>query len=352
MQIATSLAPAPGMSFRDISTYLSAARRPRRYAEGLARSHGVDLHCRHDGEIAPIDVCWRLFLEHATVLDDEMHCVSQSSLRRGGTTLLVARMLHCATVLEAVHTYRDAVAVIAPGLKVDIASRKDEVALRWSFQDVHQDYHCIAMESIAASYYAILSWLIDEPLQVLRVRAPAERKSSASTLLHVLNAPVAYMGQDLELIIARDVANKRVARRDIREWHDGVYNILRSSVLYRNPAASGGQFAAQVRAALLDGKSQKQIAFDWGMSAKTITRRLTQEGSSFRDLRDEIRMEKSASLILSNLSVEEVGGMVGYEDSRSFRRAFARWYGVSPSAYRDQRSVGQSPKMSLPALGS
>lgn len=336
---ANAVQQPPGMSFGDIRTYLSAAPQPTQYAEGLVRSHGVDVKQDNDRTIVPIDICWRIFLEHANLLDDEMHCLTNGRLKRGGTTLLIARMLHCDTVFDAIQAYRDAAAIIVPGLDVSVTRRGAEMSLRWQFREDEGEFHHIALESIAVAYHAIFSWLIGERLSVLRVKAPADRAASDSTILSVLNAPVAYAGNGLEMILDQDTASTGILRRDIQHWQDGVYKILSSAAMRSCPMISGGAFAEQVREALLQGDCQKKISFEWGMSSKTIARRLAQEGTSFRNLRDEIRMEKSASLILAKLSVEEVGYLIGYQDTRSFRRAFARWFGVSPSVYRMQRSA-------------
>ena len=78
------------------------------------------------------------------------------------------------------------------------------------------------------------------------------------------------------------------------------------------------------------------MAHQWNMSVKTLARRLRQEECSFLDIQNDVRMQRAKSLIQSGVAIDEIGHMIGYSDPRSFRRAFRRWVGVSPSAYRDQ----------------
>jgi AraC-like DNA-binding protein len=151
----------------------------------------------------------------------------------------------------------------------------------------------------------------------------------------------------LEIHIPTLIADSKVVQRDIRQWQDGVYRILCRATMPHDPQSPDGQFTNQVRTALLQGKGQKQLAGRWGLSTKTIARRLAQEGYSFRRLKDEIRMDKAASLIHAGLSVEEIGHLVGYQDPRSFRRAFVRWFGLSPSAYRSRRHAPEESQNAL-----
>ena len=75
------------------------------------------------------------------------------------------------------------------------------------------------------------------------------------------------------------------------------------------------------------------------MSSRTLQRRLDEEGVSFIGLKDQIRFESAKAALQSNqLSIEEISEELGYSDRHSFARAFKRWSGISPSAFRKQHA--------------
>jgi AraC-like DNA-binding protein len=71
------------------------------------------------------------------------------------------------------------------------------------------------------------------------------------------------------------------------------------------------------------------------MSPRTLRRRLSLEGTTLRQLIDEVRATLSAELIAGGrLTVAEVSRRLGYVEASSFSQAFRRWHGVSPRAYQ------------------
>ena len=81
--------------------------------------------------------------------------------------------------------------------------------------------------------------------------------------------------------------------------------------------------------------SMEDVADELNLDPRTLRRRLSNEGTSFRALLAEIR-ETLAVELLSNtgLTVEEVAIRLGYADTASFSHAFTRWRGKPPSHYR------------------
>lgn len=324
----------PGLCLKDVRTFLTPDGDRSDAIEALLRTHGVEPAATNT-QIVPFDLCWRIFSDNAVLVKDETHAVFQERLRPGATGLMIARMLLSETLYGAFEAYAEACSVVVPDLAVSVRSRSCGVAVRWRTADPASELHHILLEGTVAVFYAIFCWMIGHPPQVLRVRAPVARRTSSSTLLQVMGAPVVFAGDDLEVLFSAEAAEARLRSVEVAGWRDGVYRELARLTLREEGAKrDGSAYAAEVRTALLDGVDQQAVAFQWGVSPKTVARRLEREGCSFRRIRDDLRMQRSAVLMRAGLTVEAIGEAVGYEDARSFRRAFRRWFGVSPSAYR------------------
>src|SRR5262245_41398274 len=72
-----------------------------------------------------------------------------------------------------------------------------------------------------------------------------------------------------------------------------------------------------------------------GMSPRTLQRRLREEGTTFSAVLTQLRHDLALPLLGDGrLAVVEVAFLLGYEDPSAFHRAFRRWSGLSPRAFR------------------
>lgn len=75
-------------------------------------------------------------------------------------------------------------------------------------------------------------------------------------------------------------------------------------------------------------------------SERTLKRRLSEEGTSFRPLLMEARYAMAKELLEGNqLSVSEIAERLGFSDPSSFSQAFKRWHGCAPLSYRKQHAA-------------
>jgi AraC-like DNA-binding protein len=82
-------------------------------------------------------------------------------------------------------------------------------------------------------------------------------------------------------------------------------------------------------------RSVEEIAHAIHVSPRTMKRRLASHALTYSDVLEKQRRERAVLLLRSRtLSLEAIAERLGYSDVANFRRAFRRWTGSSPAAYR------------------
>ena len=79
------------------------------------------------------------------------------------------------------------------------------------------------------------------------------------------------------------------------------------------------------------------IADSLHLSERTLSRRLSQEGSNYRELKSRVLKDWARQYLLHTAdSVESIAVCLGYQDAANFRRAFRQWEKCSPREFREQ----------------
>jgi len=103
------------------------------------------------------------------------------------------------------------------------------------------------------------------------------------------------------------------------------------------------KIASDVEKLILDAlpsgiPSINQVGASVGMSSRTLTRRLSEAGITFRDLIKKTQEGISKDLLLNtSRSMSEIAFQTGFSEQSAFNRAFKRWTGQSPVEFRKTR---------------
>lgn len=102
-----------------------------------------------------------------------------------------------------------------------------------------------------------------------------------------------------------------------------------------------GRVRQEVMSQLQSGiVSMSETGSRLAMSVATLRRRLEEEGSTFSAIVDDVRKGLSKQYLSdASLSVTEIAFLLGFSNVTAFGRAFKRWTGVSPIAYRGRVSA-------------
>lgn len=120
----------------------------------------------------------------------------------------------------------------------------------------------------------------------------------------------------------------------------GRFALLAPAPAYRGHGVPAGDFAGSMRQLVeslckLGTPSLSAAAESVRMSERSLQRRLAENGLSFARVVEDVRLEAACRMLGDpTRKIIEIAVDLGYSDSANFTRAFRRWTGVSPHAFR------------------
>ena len=105
-------------------------------------------------------------------------------------------------------------------------------------------------------------------------------------------------------------------------------------------APGGDELHSRVKQAVAQSLQSGQprithVARTLGMGERTLQRRLSERGLTFNDVVDQVRERLARQNVArGDVTLTEVAFLLGYSESSAFIRAFRRWTGETPRAYR------------------
>jgi AraC-like DNA-binding protein len=114
---------------------------------------------------------------------------------------------------------------------------------------------------------------------------------------------------------------------------------VESELKARNTSLNVGEQVKQSLRCSMAGKrpALQDVAYELGMSARTLQRRLTVAGFTFQQLVEDTRRELARHFLQQPaVELHEAAFLLGFEDANSFFRAFQGWEGTTPGEWRER----------------
>lgn len=249
-----------------------------------------------------------------------------------GCVTVLARS--AATVRDAIRTLVDYIPVFnGPECSLELVEAKFAAELRW-----HSDL-CITKQ---ADYQGLLLFIKSlrmlggEDFRPLYANLRSRAKRPALEALQERVGCRVHMGASSNgIAFPLPLLDRTIPTSDRT-----LYALLSSTLSQvRNATAKAPLPLAvegYIRKALPTGIcSIKRCAKELDTSIRTLQNRLADQGLTFSDLVEKQRIELAKQLLkTTNYSVDEIADTLGYADQSGFGRAFKRWTGVTPSAFR------------------
>lgn len=86
--------------------------------------------------------------------------------------------------------------------------------------------------------------------------------------------------------------------------------------------------------------TKSEVARMLNVSERTLTRKLSHYSTSFNDILTSYRKSRARSLLQdTDTTLADIAGLLGYNDTGNFSKAFKRWFGVSPREFRKNNNT-------------
>lgn len=148
------------------------------------------------------------------------------------------------------------------------------------------------------------------------------------------SSPVAFAGEFSGLVFERRMLEQPVSKL-MMSVPDQLQHYLRTSF--------EGDFPEQVRRVINSLLATRNcdsatVAQCMGYSQRTLQRKLAAENSGFQQQLDQVRSELAIAYLQEPaFSLTDIAELLGFADSSVFTRCFRRWFGITPSKWRNRR---------------
>lgn len=173
---------------------------------------------------------------------------------------------------------------------------------------------------------------------VMEVQLTHESTEDAEAFLAYFHMPVQFGCAENQFIFSRETLSQPLLTRN-RATRIAIEALLEQR-LHALPQTHvlTQRVRRQLSVSMAQGvlPAAAEIAADLAMSSRTLSRRLSEEGSSLPLLMESVRIERAEMLLIgSDMALAKIARQVGYSDPSTFSRAFKRVKGRAPSALRN-----------------
>lgn len=177
-----------------------------------------------------------------------------------------------------------------------------------------------------------------EMVFALAVELTHPKPPYAATLTEILRVPVSFGCPRNAMQIA-----PQALAVDFDEPNAYVFGLFAERAdtllaeLERNPTLRSRIEAYLIKHLHRGEVTMETVAMELAMSRQTLYRRLREEGVTFAQIHDDLRRQMALDYLgAKKTSVNETAYLVGFSEASAFVRAFRRWTGMTPLAFRSQ----------------
>ncbi len=275
----------------------------------------------------------RAFWQHG---DDEFLGMGSQPSRHGVFTLMSKQAVHCQSLRAIYHHISHFYNLLADAFNLSLQVEGDTARFSMQLTEPEKDPSHSLCEFLMLIWHRFPSWLIGQRIPLKAIHFTHSAPEHVAEYRLMFPCPAYFDQQETCLIFDADslgapvVQTAKALRAYLRrvplDWfmRQAYYPAFTRRVLDHLEKEDG----------LLEA-SMESIADDLHVTSRTLRRKLTEEGTTFQELKDGVRRDTAIHyLSRPSLPISEISRKLGFSEPAAFTRAFKQWTGVTPKAFR------------------
>ena len=208
----------------------------------------------------------------------------------------------------------------------------------------HEVIHRAAVESISLSLLSLIEAMTGRELDEGKLCCSYPLPSYHESFDRYYRIPVEFNAPDDRLYIPKTLATYS---NPISSKANYLYALKICQDMSGRISTRGMTTKERVSQLLLSAPpgtfSEDSVAKSLLISKRTLIRRLAEENTTFKCVRDKLLSNIAASqLVETTDSVDSIAMILNYHDSSNFRRAFKKWFMMTPEQFRKMNKKPQT----------
>jgi len=277
----------------------------------------------------------RLYERIAVTTGDEMLGLWSRPIRSGTLKYLGLSLLDAPTLLVALYRFTRFWNLLLDDYQFEFS--KEDQLVTIALKPLTTDLRPIVFghELMLKLTHGVVSWLIGKRIPIEAIGFGFERPAHFSEYANLFPGPITFDQEytfltfsDEQLLKGFQKSRTELIRFVKRAPDDWIF------VTFDHNVVSTGvrRYFAQRKSFDVTIDEAAGALF---MSSRSLTRKLSKEGTTFQSIKDEMRRDLAIEqLVKTRDSISQIASKVGFENLPSFHRAFNSWTGSTPNAYR------------------
>ena len=278
-----------------------------------------------------------LWLAVSREMNDEFFGLDSRRMKVGSFALLSHGVLASGNLDRAIKHMLRSFGVLLDDIQGDLSLQDQDAVISIENRIEEPSARRFADETFLVMVHGLMCWLAGKRIPLLEAAFayPSPPHANEYTVMFsehlAFDAPKTAIRLEARLLGSPVVQRPESLKVFLRTAPQSVF------LKYKNEAGMTSRLRRRLRKCVgePDWPVLDDVAREFHMSPTTLRRRLEAEFTSYQGIKDEVRRDAAIHHLCSTeLSVAEVGALVGFQEPSAFRRAFKAWSGVQPGEYR------------------